>query len=500
MNKPRRQSLFASHQEAAPSHLYFTPAWQAHEKVVMQLSQLSQNVLLITAPFEGGKTSFLRHVLAAPSKDLHKVSISIEAHSTIEALFKQVMTSFGLDFNHIDDAFAQIYHLQQHSQPHDLGTLALFVDDAHLLSNEQLQALLQLVNTQAEPYQQLRLILLGEPSLELRMFSPEFTAITHGKIYTIELESWTIQDISAFLKQSCPGASFSKEEVAMMFEHSRGLPGLITREKNLALEQKMTTGKPMTKRSYKLWGLHPISLGVLAGITLGGAYLIFNNLTSEEQATVAPINAAQSTEQNWPAENDSPKKTSPAVAFHFDKVDTSDVIEDDMKQEMEDAKPLSQQMPKIDEPKAQIAAKTQEVTQPPKPEQKAEPKVAPKVAQTVKTEKVAHKEASKKSLSAQENYLLGLDKGKYTLQLLGASKESSIQQFVKKHALEEKSYAFHTKREGKDWYAVVYGNYASASEAKQAAKNLSQTLKSSNVQPWVREVSAVQKDIQQNQG
>ncbi|MBS0285894.1 MAG: SPOR domain-containing protein [Proteobacteria bacterium] len=517
MNKPHRQSLFTPLQEANPS-IYLTSAWQAHEKVVMQLSQLSQNVLLITAPLEGGKTSFLRHILSAPSKDLHKVSITIEAHSTVETLLKQVMLSFGLNFKNSADAYEQIFHLQQHSVTSGLGMLSLFVDDAHLLTTEQLQALLQLVNHQAEPSQQLRLILLGEPSLELRMFSPELTAITHGKIYTIELESWTIQDINTFLKQTCAEVSFSKEEVALMFEKTRGLPGLIIRDKNAVLEQKTLTGKPMTKRSFKLWGLHPISLGVLAGITLGGVYLIFNNLTSEEEATIAPINAAQSNEQKWPEQNISPKKTSPAVAFHFDKVDTSDVIEDDMKQDAEEAKPLSEHMPQMDTPKAQLQAQAPApaATQAPAPAQDHEqpspaqiakqPVTAQKVETAVKVEKIAKAEkitpkaATNKSLSAQENYLLGLDKRQYTLQLLGASKESSIQQFVKKHALEGTSYSFHTKRQGKDWYAVVYGNYKSADEAKQAAKNLSQTLKSSNVQPWVREVSAVQKDIQQKQG
>ena len=115
--------------------------------------------------------------------------------------------------------------------------------------------------------------------------------------------------------------------------------------------------------------------------------------------------------------------------------------------------------------------------------------------QEAKSQVKTQKESSKKSLSLEENTLLSRDKHRYTLQLLGASNQVSIQEFIRKHAIEQKAHSFKTKRQGKDWYVVVYGDYSSSQEAKKAANAMPSSLKNAHVQPWVREVSAVHEDI-----
>ena len=46
---------------------------------------------------------------------------------------------------------------------------------------------------------------------------------------------------------------------------------------------------------------------------------------------------------------------------------------------------------------------------------------------------------------------------------------------------------------GRDWYSVVYGNYASRAAAEKAQNNLPRGLAGS--EPWVRRLDAVQKEI-----
>lgn len=507
-NKPLRKSLFSP--QIAQSNIYISPSWAQHEQVVIHLSKLSQNVLLIIAPQEGGKSTFLQHLLTKETPSLQKVALNAKAHTCVEELFKQVSLAFGLIWEGISATQEALYHLQANTTG---AVKTLFIDDAHLLSNEQLQALVGLVNTTAKSADQLKIVLLGEPSLELRLFSPEFTAIANGKIYTIELESWSLQDVNAFFNMSAD-APLTKDQIATLFEQSAGLPGLIVREKMKA-QNGLPTGKNMTKKR-TLWKLHPISLGILAGLAIGGTYLIYNNVTSDEEAMLAPINAAQTAEQNWPAQSASPQKTSPAVAFHFDKIDNSDVIEDDMKQENIDAtKPLSkenthpqQDMPKVAEAPVTTHRAVQEVAQNEKAQVTEQTTVSLKEEKQIpqkpqkEKEKIAAPSLAKssKALTPQESYLMSIDKKNYTLQLLGSSKEASIKQFVKKHSLEDTTYSFHTKRQGKDWYIVVYGNYQTADEAKLAAQNMSDSLKTSQIQPWVRDLGAVQKDIKLNQG
>ncbi len=512
MNKSHKKSLFTSYDEEA-SKTYITPNWQQHEELISHVSQFSQNILLIIAPQGGGKTTFLQHFLDKTTPELTKKSFSGHSQTTCEELLKKVALSFNLTWQGSHDLAKQVREAIEENALRSGTTWTLFIDDAHLLSNEQLQALVQLVNFEDEPRKQCRLVLLGEPSLELRLFSPEFTAVSHGKIYTIELESWTLQDVQGYLAKDHFSSQLSKDQIALIYERSRGLPGYVIREVNDALEHLTTTGKKMNKRKFKLWGFHPISFGILAGLVMGGSYLLLNN-NGDEEGTSTPVNAAQQAENTWGANEISPKKTSPSVAFHFDKVDTSDIVEDDMIQEqntspenikhenavsdktmapksaLEMQKTSLTKAPKIDEPKVQIE-------QVAKAEVKAQTQIQPQAQVQAKEKVKAQKEYAKKSLSDEESYLLSVDKHHYTLQLLGASKESSINAFIKKHGIEEKAHAFHTKRQGKDWYVVVYGNYSSAQEAKTAANAIPSSLKNANVQPWVRELNAVHQDINQ---
>ncbi len=505
MNKPLRKSLFMT-QQPPSSSVYLSASWLQHEQVVSHLASLNQNIVLIIAPQEGGKTTFVQYLLSKEN-GLQNRMLLANAHTSVEELLKQVAMSIGITWENPQIFVQDIHYLQESTAP----AFALFIDDAHLLSNEQLQALIQLINPRAPASQQLRLVLLGEPSLELRLFSPEFTAIANGKIYTIELESWTLHDISAYLHESGE-LHFSKDQIASLFEKSAGLPGFIAKEKMLALKNGTALGKKMTNRTLKLRKFHPISLGVIAGLAIGGSYLIYNHATSDDVVAIAPINAAQTQDENWQQASVDPNKTTPPVAFHFDKVDNSDVLEEDIKQQHQEMdKPIAQMGPQKDMPDvAQLPT--------PKPESEQKQDHVEVVAKTMEKEPktTALKSQSKmqtqdkkptpittltsKGLSPQETHLLSMNKKNYTLQLLGASKEASIKQFVQKHGLQDTTYSFHTKRQGKDWYIVVYGNYQSADEAKLAADNLLTTLKRDQIKPWVRDMGAIHKDINMAQG
>jgi septal ring-binding cell division protein DamX len=45
----------------------------------------------------------------------------------------------------------------------------------------------------------------------------------------------------------------------------------------------------------------------------------------------------------------------------------------------------------------------------------------------------------------------------------------------------------------------VYGDYSSQDAARAAVKSMPASLKSANLQPWVREINSVHEDIRQSQ-
>lgn len=97
--------------------------------------------------------------------------------------------------------------------------------------------------------------------------------------------------------------------------------------------------------------------------------------------------------------------------------------------------------------------------------------------------------------SAQERWLLSLDPGHYTLQLLGVREEKAARDFVARYpGLQDIAY-FKTLYKGKDWYVVVYGDFTSRQAAAAAVARLPDSLRSA--QPWSRPLSQIQQEIKQ---
>ncbi len=80
----------------------------------------------------------------------------------------------------------------------------------------------------------------------------------------------------------------------------------------------------------------------------------------------------------------------------------------------------------------------------------------------------------------------------FTLQLSGASQSSTLNAFARQQGL--KNYlVYQTARDGKPWFVLVSGNYASSAEAKRAISSLPAEVQAKK--PWVKPVHQVQQDL-----
>ncbi|CAI1186627.1 Uncharacterized protein conserved in bacteria [Serratia proteamaculans] len=80
----------------------------------------------------------------------------------------------------------------------------------------------------------------------------------------------------------------------------------------------------------------------------------------------------------------------------------------------------------------------------------------------------------------------------YTLQLSSASRSDTLNAYAKQQKLQH-YLVYSTKRDGKPWYVLVSGNYASSAEAKRAIATLPADVQAKK--PWVRPVRQVQQDL-----
>lgn len=80
----------------------------------------------------------------------------------------------------------------------------------------------------------------------------------------------------------------------------------------------------------------------------------------------------------------------------------------------------------------------------------------------------------------------------FTLQLSSASRADTLKAYAKQNNLTH-SWVYETKRDGKSWYVLVTGVYASSAEAKQAIAALPAEVQAKK--PWVKPIRQVKQDL-----
>jgi hypothetical protein len=97
------------------------------------------------------------------------------------------------------------------------------------------------------------------------------------------------------------------------------------------------------------------------------------------------------------------------------------------------------------------------------------------------------------SASGGEPWLMAQNPDDYTLQLLASNDEKLIRAYLDKHQFTEPVAYFAFQRDGKQWYAAVYGTYPEKSLAQTAAASLPAAV--SQNPPWIRQFGGIQKLI-----
>jgi hypothetical protein len=95
--------------------------------------------------------------------------------------------------------------------------------------------------------------------------------------------------------------------------------------------------------------------------------------------------------------------------------------------------------------------------------------------------------------TAREDWLLAQKPGDFTLQLLATQSEDLMLKYLGKHQFDQTVAYFAFQRDGKQWYAAVYGAYPGKSQAEAAVSTLPASAKQKP--PWIRQFGGIQKLI-----
>lgn len=103
--------------------------------------------------------------------------------------------------------------------------------------------------------------------------------------------------------------------------------------------------------------------------------------------------------------------------------------------------------------------------------------------------------ALKKPLATDnaESWLWSQDPRNYTLQLAAGTNKGAIESFITQYDLENKAVYFHRKRNGQDWYILLYGSFDGYSKAQKAISSLPSGVQ--KAKPWTRSFSAIHAEL-----
>ncbi len=93
----------------------------------------------------------------------------------------------------------------------------------------------------------------------------------------------------------------------------------------------------------------------------------------------------------------------------------------------------------------------------------------------------------------REAWILHQRPDHYALQLAAGGNEQNIVAFINRHNLSGEAAYFRFKRNGDDWYCLLYGDFKDYAQAKRALDALPSQLRRSR--PWVRTLASVQESI-----
>ncbi|MCQ2994864.1 AAA family ATPase [Pseudomonas syringae] len=490
------------------------------------LARYSQLLLVVTGPVGSGKT-LLRQALVASTNKQSVQSVVVSARGAADAsgLLRQVAQALNVAQPEMRAILAQVVQLALTGQE-----VYLLVDDAEQLGESALEALLGLAD--GSPEGRPHVFLFGEASLIDRLDQLCAEAQTEGERYhVIELAPYTEDETREYLEQRLEGAGqgielFTAEQITDIHEHSGGWPGAINQVARDSMIEAMIASRSAVKRpsvGFKMPKKYVMALGAVVAVGVLAAVLIPGRGGNSGAPATQPANSqaqlplgqgtpsAQQSNNGGPAiefagnsqpmplplvGNSQPVMRGPLA----EAAGASDGDDDGVPVGSVDQPPtVTTTAPPAGVPAGAAPSTPRSSIAPPAaataPKPTAPAATAPKSAAPaqaptqVATAKTAPAAAGKSA--AGSSWYGSQAPGRYVVQILGTSSESTAQAFVAEQGGEYRY--FKKTLQGKPLYVITYGNFSDRAAALAAIKVLPAKVQAGK--PWPRTVASIQQEL-----
>ena len=216
----------------APSQIFQA---RTHKEAVARLRWLVDETAIgvVTGEVGAGKTIAARAAVA--TLDTSRFTILYLSNPMVGArgIHHHLVTALGdIPKFHRPALIAQTADLLATETEERRKTVVLIVDEAHLLTVEQLEQLRLLTNTDMDSRSSLGLILLGQPTLRRRLKQGHFAALDQRIALRFHLDGLPLEETAAYIAHHLTLAGrtdtlFSDDATALIHQTSRGIPRAI---------------------------------------------------------------------------------------------------------------------------------------------------------------------------------------------------------------------------------------------------------------------------------
>jgi type II secretory pathway predicted ATPase ExeA len=223
--------------ELAPGMLFRS---KAHAEAVARITWLitERAMGVITGEVGAGKTVAVRAATAALDASRHALIYLAQPGTGVRGIYVEIVRALGATpcFQR-SNLVPQTIELLAAEEAERGKKVVLVVDEAHLLSPDQLESLRLLGNSEMDSHSPFSCLILGQPTLRRRIRLGTFAALDQRIALRYHIDGMELAETGAYIKHhvGLAGRSdplFSDDAVTLVHQTSRGVPRAVN---NLAV-------------------------------------------------------------------------------------------------------------------------------------------------------------------------------------------------------------------------------------------------------------------------
>jgi type II secretory pathway predicted ATPase ExeA len=218
----------------------------AHNEAVARISWCitERSIGVITGEVGAGKTVSVRTVIAGLDTSRHTVIYLPNPLIGVRGIHEAIVTAFGANPTNLSSRLVAQARAALTAERDERGrTPVLVLDEAHLLSYEQLETIRMLSNQSMDQDSPLAVLLVGQPTLRRTMKLALLAALEQRTALRYTMPPMTAEETASYIKHhhALAGRSdtlFSDDAVTLIHTTARGYPRAVN---NLALQALVAT-------------------------------------------------------------------------------------------------------------------------------------------------------------------------------------------------------------------------------------------------------------------